>query len=527
MTGGTNQQNRPQGPVVLVILDGWGMGRDEPGNAVLHARTPTMDRLWANFPHATLLTSGEDVGLPAGQMGNSEVGHTNIGAGFVVYQWLTRIDLAVANGEFAANPALNRAVQRAVDNGGTLHLLGLVSDGGVHSHIRHLEALLRLAKSHGLATNRVVVHAFTDGRDTAPDNGLGFVRELERAMSGIGAGRVGTVSGRYYAMDRDRRWERTQRAYDAIVHGIGERAGSAEEAISRAYAAGITDEFIPPTVIDDGSGPAMIRPGDSVIFFNFRADRGRQLSEALVGEAFGGWQRGSRIPGVHLVTMARYEEGLEAEIAFPPMDVTNPLARVVSEAGLAQLHMAETEKYPHVTFFLNGGREEPFPGESRVLIPSPKVATYDLQPEMSAPELTEAVVGAIESGRYHLIVVNYANGDMVGHTGVFAAAVAAIETVDACLGRVIAATLEQDGAALVTADHGNAEEMIDRETGSPMTAHTTNPVPVILVAPDDHYLRHARLRQGDRLSAVAPTMLALMGIAVPDSMTESALIPER
>jgi 2,3-bisphosphoglycerate-independent phosphoglycerate mutase len=526
MTGETSQQERSHGPVVLVILDGWGIGRDEPGNAVLHARTPTMDRLWADYPHATLLTSGEDVGLPAGQMGNSEVGHTNIGAGFVVYQWLTRIDLAVANGEFAANPALNRAIDRAVENGSTLHLLGLVSDGGVHSHVRHLVALLRLARSRGLPADRVVVHAFTDGRDTAPDSGLGFLRDLEQAMAAIGVGRVGTVSGRYYAMDRDRRWERTQRAYQAIVHGAGEPAGSIEEAVSRAYAAGITDEFIPPTVIDDGSGPATIRPGDSAIFFNFRADRGRQLSEALVGEAFGGWERGPRIPGVHLVTMARYEEGLESEIAFAPMDVTNPLARVVSEAGLAQFHAAETEKYPHVTFFLNGGREEPFPGESRVLIPSPKVATYDLQPEMSAPELTDAVVGAIERGQYPLVVVNFANGDMVGHTGVFAAAVAAIETVDACLARVIAATLEQDGVALVTADHGNAEEMIDRESGAPMTAHTTNPVPVVLVAPDDHPLRHTRLRQGGRLSALAPTMLALMGIAVPDSMTEPVLTLE-
>jgi len=527
MTDRTGQHDRAQRPIVLVILDGWGIGRDEPGNAVLHAETPTMDHLWADYPHATLLTSGEAVGLPAGQMGNSEVGHTNIGAGFVVYQWLTRIDLAVANGEFAANPALNRAIERVVDNGGTLHLLGLVSDGGVHSHIVHLIALLRLTKSHGLAADRVVVHAFTDGRDTAPDSGLGFLRELERAIADIGVGRVGTVSGRYYAMDRDRRWERTRRAYEAIVLGIGELAGSAEEAVSRAYGAGITDEFIPPTVIDDSSDPATIRPGDSVIFFNFRADRGRQLSEALVAEAFGGWERGPRSPGVHLVTMARYEEGLEAEIAFAPMDVTNPLARVVSEAGLAQFHTAETEKYPHVTFFLNGGREEPFPGESRVLIPSPKVATYDLQPEMSAPELTDAVVGAIERGQYHLIVVNYANGDMVGHTGVFAAAVTAIETVDTCLARVIAAILEQDGVALVTADHGNAEEMIDRETGAPMTAHTTNPVPVVLVVPDGHRLRHARLRQGGRLSAVAPTMLVLTGIAVPGSMTEPSLIIER
>ncbi len=523
MNGGMKNRMQPRSPVVLVILDGWGIGRDEPGNAVLHADTPTMDRLWAEYPHATLLTSGEDVGLPEGQMGNSEVGHTNIGAGFVVYQWLTRIDLAVANGELAVNPALNGVIDRALANGGTLHLLGLVSDGGVHSHIRHLEALLQLAKTRGLPTDRVVVHAFTDGRDTAPDSGLGFMRDLEKAITEIGAGRVGTVSGRYYGMDRDRRWERTRKAYDAIVSGNGDRAASAAEAVARAYAAGITDEFIPPTVIDDGSGPAPICPGDSAIFFNFRADRGRQLSEALVGESFGGWERGPRIPELHLVTLSRYEEGLEAEIAFPSMDVTNPLARVVSEAGLTQFHAAETEKYPHVTFFLNGGREEPFPGEGRDLIPSPKVATYDLQPEMSAPELTNVVVSAIETRQYHLIVVNYANGDMVGHTGVFAAAVAAIETVDACLERVIAATLAHGGVALVTADHGNAEEMIDRETGAPMTAHTTNPVPVILVAPNDDEIRHARLRQGGRLSAVAPTILSLMGIAVPDSMTEPTL----
>ena len=287
MTGGTSQQNRIQGPVVLVILDGWGIGRDEPGNAVLHARTPAMDRLWADYPHATLLTSGEDVGLPAGQMGNSEVGHTNIGAGFVVYQWLTRIDLAVANGEFAANPALNRAIERAVDNGGTLHLLGLVSDGGVHSHIQHLVALLRLARSHGLPADRVVVHAFTDGRDTAPDSGLGFLHDLEQAMAGIGVGRVGTVSGRYYAMDRDRRWERTQRAYEAIVHGSGERARSARKPSAAPTQPGSPTSSFRRQCIDDGSGPATIHPGDSAIFFNFRADRGRQLSEALVGEAFG------------------------------------------------------------------------------------------------------------------------------------------------------------------------------------------------------------------------------------------------
>jgi 2,3-bisphosphoglycerate-independent phosphoglycerate mutase len=518
------QSLAPPRPVVLVILDGWGIGRDEPGNAVLHADTPTMDRLWADYPHATLLTSGEAVGLPAGQMGNSEVGHLNIGAGFVVYQWLTRLDRAIADGEFAANPALNGAIDRALATGGTVYLLGLVSDGGVHSHIDHLKALLRLARTRGLLPEQVVVHAFTDGRDTSPLGGHGFIEELEKSMAEIGVGRVGTISGRYYAMDRDRRWERTRKAYDAIVHGIGERAASAAQAVNHAYADGITDEFIPPTVIDDGSGPATIRPGDSAIFFNFRADRGRQLSRALVEEAFGGWERGPRIPDLHLVTMSRYEEGLEAEIAFPPMDVTNPLARVVSEAGMAQFHTAETEKYPHVTFFINGGREEPFPGESRVLIPSPKVATYDLQPEMSAPGVTDAVVGAIESGLYRLIIVNYANGDMVGHTGVYSAAVKAIETVDACLARVIAATLAANGVALVTADHGNAEEMIDRETGAPMTAHTTNPVPVILVAPETSLLRHTRLRTDGRLAAVAQTLLELLALTPPPEMTEASLI---
>ncbi|MDQ3226437.1 MAG: 2,3-bisphosphoglycerate-independent phosphoglycerate mutase, partial [Chloroflexota bacterium] len=472
----------------------------------------------------TLLTSGEDVGLPAGQMGNSEVGHTNIGAGFVVYQWLTRIDRAVADGELAANPALNGAIDRALSNGGNLHLLGLVSDGGVHSHTRHLMALLRLARARGMPAHNVVVHAFTDGRDTSPHGGIGFIAELEHAMADIGVGRIGTVSGRYYAMDRDRRWERTRAAYDAIVTGAGERATSATDAVLRAYDAGITDEFIPPTVIDDGLGGSTIQPGDSAIFFNFRADRGRQLSAALVGDAFGGWERGPRLAGLHFVTLSRYEEALEAPIAFAPMDVTDPLARVVSEAGLAQLHTAETEKYPHVTFFLNGGREEPFPGESRVLIPSPRVATYDLQPVMSASAVADVVTGAIASEAYRLIVVNFANGDMVGHTGDFPATVRAIETVDACLARVTAATLKAGGVALVTADHGNAEEMIDRQTGAPMTAHTTNPVPVILVALETSPLHHARLRQGGRLSAVAPTILSLMDIAIPASMVEPSLL---
>lgn len=510
-------------PVVLVILDGWGIGRDEPGNAVLHANTPTMDRLLAGYPHAFLLTSGEDVGLPAGQMGNSEVGHTNIGAGFVVYQWLTRIDRAIASGEFFQNPVLNEAIDRVKSNGGTLHLLGLVSDGGVHSHINHLVALLRSARDRGLSGDRVAVHAFTDGRDTSPHGGAIYVRQLEQAMADLGVGRIGTVTGRYYAMDRDRRWERTRAAYDAIVHGVGEHAETVEAAIARAYAGEVTDEFIPPTVID-AAAPATIRSGDSAIFFNFRADRGRQLTEALVAEDFTGWDRGPRAPDFEMVTLSRYEEGLAVNIAYAPMDVVNPLARVVSEAGLTQLHAAETEKYPHVTFFLNGGREDPFPGEERALIPSPKVATYDLQPEMSAREVTDHVVDAIAGGRYDLIVVNFANGDMVGHTGVFPATVSAIETVDACLARVIVATLAAGGVALVTADHGNAEEMIDPVSGAPMTAHTTNPVPVVLVAPEKSPTRHVALRHDGRLAAVAPTLLDLLGIAAPVDMTEPSLI---
>ena len=513
-------------PVVLVVLDGWGLGRAEPGNAVLAAATPVMDRLWATYPHATLRTSGEDVGLPAGQMGNSEVGHLNLGAGFVVYQWLTRLDRAVADGSFFANPTFLAAVDHARLAGGTLHLMGLVGDGGVHSHSRHLAALLRLTRDQGLT--RVAVHTFTDGRDTSPTSGLGYVADLERMMAEFGVGRIATVAGRYYAMDRDQRWERTQRAYDAIVRGIGERATSAVEAIRRSYEAGVTDEFIVPTVIAAaGEPPVTVRPGDSVVFFNFRADRARQLTQALVEPDFAGFARGEPVPDMYVATMSRYEPGLPVHVAFESQDVVCPVGRAVSDAGLAQFHSAETEKYAHVTYFFNGGREEPFPGEERVLVPSPKVATYDLQPEMSAPGVTDAVVAAIGSGRYAFVIVNFANCDMVGHTGVFDAAMRAVETVDACLGRIVEATLAADGVALVTADHGNAEEMIDRETGRPMTAHTTNPVPVILVAPEDHPLRHARLREDGRLAAVAPTVLGLLGLPIPAEMTELGLIKAR
>jgi 2,3-bisphosphoglycerate-independent phosphoglycerate mutase len=511
-------------PVVLVILDGWGIGRDEPGNAVLAARTPTMDRLLATYPHATLRCSGEDVGLPAGQMGNSEVGHLNLGAGFIVYQWISRIDRAIADGSIFGNHALVAAVERCVRHGSRLHLLGLVGDGGVHAHSRHLIALLELARQHGL--DRVAVHAFTDGRDTSPTSGLGFVAEIERHLASLGVGRIASVSGRYYAMDRDKRWDRTQLAYQAVVSGSGPRAADARAAIEASYAAGTTDEFILPTVITgEDQAPVRIEPGDEIVFFNFRADRARQLTEALSVPDFAAFPRSTVVATTcRVTTLTRYEPGLPVTVAFEPHDVVHPVARVVSEAGLRQFHCAETEKYAHVTFFFNGGREDPFPGEVRRLVPSPRVATYDLQPEMSASGVTDAVVKAVDSGEYDFVIVNYANCDMVGHTGVFAAAVAAVETVDTCLGRVLAAVAAAGGVAIVTADHGNAEEMIDRETGGPMTAHTTNPVSVVLVTPEDHPLRRARLRPDGILSAVAPAVLQLLGLVAPDDMTTPSLI---
>jgi 2,3-bisphosphoglycerate-independent phosphoglycerate mutase len=507
-----------------MILDGWGLGRDEPGNAILAANTPTMDRLLAGYPSATLLCSGEAVGLPAGLMGNSEVGHLNLGAGFVVHQWISRIDRAIADGELAHNPTLIGLLDGVRQRGGTLHLLGLVSDGGVHSHVRHLEALLRLAKERG--PNDVAVHAFTDGRDTPPQSGAEFLNGLERSMAYLGIGRIASVSGRYFAMDRDKRWDRTARAFAAIVHADGPTAPSAAEAVRASYQADPRgDEFIPPTVIaPPGRAPATIQPEDAVLCFNFRADRMRQLVSALALPDFSGFDRGRWSPAVPIATMTRYDEDLPVPALFPPQDIANPVARVIAEAGLHQLHTAETEKYAHVTYFFNGGREEPFPGEERVLIPSPKVATYDLQPEMSAAGVTDAVVEAVRSGRSAFVIVNYANCDMVGHTGVFQAAVRAVETVDTCLADVVEATLAAGGVALVTADHGNAEEMIDRETGGPMTAHTTNPVPVVLVMPDDHPLRRAALRQDGILSAVAPTVLGLLGLQPPAEMTQASLI---
>ena len=522
-----NQEQRPErSPVVLVILDGWGTSDDPFGNAVMAAATPIMDRLTRDHPTTTLQASGEAVGLPAGQMGNSEVGHLNLGAGFIVYQWITRIDRAISDGSFTANEAMARAMEQVDGNGGTLHLLGLVSDGGVHSHVRHLNALLEMAKAHGL--NRVLVHAITDGRDTSPTGGETYIGNLEASMLHLGVGRIATISGRYYAMDRDQRWDRTEQAYDAIVRGDGATADSAMQVLEASYGDGVTDEFVVPTVVQGGSNPYPgIAENDTVIWFNFRADRARQLTEAMILHDFDGFDRRGHAPLHRVVTMTRYRPDFPVQVAFAPQDVEWPLSRVISGAGLSQFHTAETEKYAHVTFFFNGGREEPFPGEDRTLVPSPKVATYDLQPEMSAGPLTDETVEAISSGNYTFIIINYANGDMVGHTGDFNAAVAAVETVDRCLGRVVDTTLKQGGTLLVTADHGNAEEMIVKETGQPMTAHTTNPVPVVLVTAHGQPMQGARLRSNAVLSAVAPTILHLLGLDPPKTMDQRSLIEVR
>lgn len=514
----------PRKPVLLAILDGWGIGRDEPGNAILRADTPVMDSLLEKFPNATLLTSGENVGLPDGQMGNSEVGHLNIGAGFVVYQWITRLDRAIADKTFNSNPALTAAFNRVKENASTLHLLGLIGEGGVHAHTRHLLALIDAAEEQGV--RRILIHAFTDGRDTSPTSAVEFILPIESRLATMPEARVATIIGRYYAMDRDHRWERTKQAFDAIAHAEGDPATSARQAIIRSYENGVTDEFIKPAVILNENGDRhSLERNDEYIFCNFRSDRGRQLTQALTLQHFEGFDRGYYDPDQHhMTTMTTYEEGLPVTVAFPPEDVEYPLARVLSDAGKTQFHTAETEKYPHVTFFLNGGREQAFPGEDRRLVPSPKVATYDLQPEMSAPEVCAGVVDAIQSGDYDVIIVNFANGDMVGHTGVVPAVIKAIETVDSCVGRIVDALTRAGGVGIITADHGNAEEEIDRESGGPMTAHTTNPVPLILVAANDHPYRHAILRRDGVLSALAPTVLELAGVPTPGSMTQPSLI---
>ncbi len=540
---------RPR-PVVLAIMDGWGLTDPGPGNGVALAHTPNVNRWTATCPFTTLAASGEDVGLPHGQIGNSEVGHLNIGAGFIVYQDLTRISKAVADGDFFTNPTLLNAIAHVKATGGSLHLMGLFGPGGVHAHEDHLHALLNLAKREGDDKGEpflVYLHLFLDGRDVLPRSALGFLDTLEGVMARLGVGVIATVSGRYYAMDRDKRWERTGLAYDALVEGTGLQARSAREAIAQSYARDVSDEFVLPTVImHNGTPVTTISSGDAIIFTNFRPDRGRQLTKAFVlpdintqitrhyakqveeGQTVPKqlWQRKEELSDLYFVTMTEYEEGLPVHVAFPPKHVVHPLAQVVSAAGLRQFHTAETEKYPHVTFFLNGGREEPYPGEDRQLVASPKVATYDLQPQMSAPEVTEKLLAAINSQQYDLIVVNYANPDMVGHTGVIPAVIKACETVDSCMGEIVPAILEQGGAVLIIADHGNAEVLIDPVEGGPHTAHTTNPVPCILVAAPDLGLGKGdvTLRLGGRLADIAPTLLDLLGITPPPEMTGTSLI---
>ncbi len=508
-------------PVVLVIMDGWGDAAAGPGNGVTLAATPTFDRLSATALRSELIPFGREVGLPDGQMGNSEVGHLNIGAGRVVYQTLTRIDLAIEDGSFFRNSVLLAAMRTVKEKNVALHMLGLIGPGGVHAQDMHLLALLRLAKQEGLAN--VAIHAFLDGRDTPPESAREQMQRLEAEIAKIGVGRIATISGRYYAMDRDRRWDRVRKAYDALTLGAGETARAPDEAIARSYAAGVTDEFVLPTVIvgEDGTPVGTIADGDGAIFLNFRSDRARELSHALVDDQFDGFPRAAH-PHLTFVTMTEYEADLPvAGVAFPTENIVEPLADVIAAHGLAQFHAAETEKYPHVTFFFNGGQEEPFPDEERRLIPSPKVATYDLQPEMSATAVADAVVTAVTSGRYAFVLVNFANADMVGHTGILAAAVAAVETVDACVGQILAALDTTGGAAIVTADHGNAEEMIAPD-GTPMTAHTMNCVPCFLVGPG--LSPEMRLRPQGRLADIAPTILHLLGLPQPAVMTGESLI---
>ncbi len=506
-------------PFLLVVIDGWGYSPESLGNVIAAARTPYWDGLLATHPHTLAAASGEAVGLPEGQQGNSEVGHLTIGAGRVVYQPLTRISRAVRDGTFQANSELIAAVDTARERGTALHLLGLVSPGGVHSHQDHAVAICELARRRGL--ERVYVHAFTDGRDELPTSGAGFMQEFVDALARIGVGRVASVGGRFYGMDRDKRWERVARSY-AIIAGDGDATASDPVGYIRSqYEAGVTDEFLPPVAIcPDSEAPVRIGDGDSVIFFNFRPDRARELTHALVDRRFSGFDRG-RVPrDLTYVTMTEYEQGLPVRIAYPPEDVRNTLAEVVSASGARQFHVAETEKYAHVTYFINGGREAAFPGEDRLLIPSRKdVPTYDLVPEMSAEAITDAVVEHVRGGTDTLVVVNYANPDMVGHTGDFAATVRACETVDACLRRAVDAALESGGVALVTADHGNAEHKIDPETHEPLTAHTTNPVPVVLAGAGV-----AALRDGGGLRDIAPTVLEVMGLARPAEMTGQTLI---
>ncbi len=502
-------------PLMLCILDGFGWVPGETyGNAIVAANTPNLDKLFASYPYTTIGASGMDVGLPDGQMGNSEVGHTNIGAGRIVYQELTRITKAIQDGDFFENEALKAAMTSAKESGKALHLVGLLSNGGVHSHNSHLYGLLEMAKRMGLT--EVYVHAIMDGRDVPPDSGKGFVAELEEKMAEIGVGKIATITGRYYAMDRDNRWDRVEKAYAAMVYGEGVH-GTPAEVMANSYAEGVTDEFVVPAVTCEGG---RISAGDSVIFFNFRPDRAREITRTFVDDEFTGFERrNGRFP-VHYVCFTQYDATMpNVDVAFKPQELTNVLGEYLAKCGKTQLRIAETEKYAHVTFFFNGGVEAPFEGEDRALINSPKVATYDLQPEMSAYLVAEECVKRIESGKYDVIILNFANCDMVGHTGVFEAAVKAVEAVDECAGKVIDAVLAAGGKVLLTADHGNADKMYDEDPEHPFTAHTTNPVPFLVAGAGD-----VKLRQGGVLADIAPTILKLMELPQPAEMTGKSII---
>ncbi len=503
-----------QKPVLLMILDGFGIAPKE-GNAIAAANKPNLDRLFGGSPITQIGASGMDVGLPDGQMGNSEVGHTNIGAGRIVYQELTRITKSIQDGPFFENEAFVSAVENAKNNGGALHLIGLLSDGGVHSHITHLYGLLELAKRRGLT--KVYVHALLDGRDVPPSSGKDYVEACAKKMGELGVGEIATVMGRYYAMDRDNRWERVEKAYAAMVYGEGVQAGDPVQAVADSYAQGVTDEFVVPAVC---SRSGKIQANDSVIFFNFRPDRAREITRTFVDPDFSGFERRNGFFPLTYVCMTQYDATMpNVQVAFKPESLVNTFGEYISQQGLKQLRIAETEKYAHVTFFFNGGVEKQYEGEDRILVKSPQVATYDLQPEMSAYEVTDKLVDAIHSKKYDVIILNYANCDMVGHTGVFDAAKAAVEAVDQCVGRVTEAVAQEGGVTLITADHGNADKMVD-EDGSPFTAHTTNPVPFCVVG------YPCKLREGGRLADIAPTMLQILGLPQPKEMDGKSLIAE-
>ena len=506
-------------PVVLMILDGYGLNDNCDHNAVCEGRTPVMDQLMSQCPFVKGNASGLAVGLPDGQMGNSEVGHLNMGAGRIVYQELTRITKSIQDGDFFDVPEFLQAVENCKKNHSALHLWGLVSDGGVHSHNTHIYGLLELAKRNGL--DKVYVHCFLDGRDTPPASGKGFVEELEAKMKEIGVGKVASVMGRYYAMDRDNRWDRVERAYNALTKGEGKTAVSAADGIQASYDAEVNDEFVEPfVVVEDGKPVAVVNDHDSVIFFNFRPDRAREITRTLCDDEFKGFAREKRLDLTY-VCFTDYDDTIANKlVAFKKESIVNTFGQYLADHNMTQARIAETEKYAHVTFFFNGGVEEPNKGEDRILVPSPKVATYDLQPEMSAPAVCDKLVEAIKSGKYDVIIINFANPDMVGHTGIEDAAIKAIETVDACVGRTVDAVKETDGILFICADHGNAEQLVDYETGTPFTAHTTNPVPFILVNADPSF----KLREGGCLADIAPTLIELMGMEQPKEMTGKSLL---